>query len=102
MAISPGTTEGDILDAYEDCGISYEQALAMLTKPYPIGLGVPIEYAITALNNTTRNCGDPIPTPPAEVIPSDSNGMGGSTPVLQSQSTIPDNFFGFLMLIGGV
>ena len=78
----------------------------MLTKPYPIGLGISIDYAVTALNDTSRNCGDPIFTPPVSDSgsgsSSDSNGMGGSTPVSQSKFTIPDNFFGFLMLIGGI
>ena len=98
MALAPGTTSDDILAAYKDCGISYTTAYNMLTRRYPDGLSIPMVAAADMLNSTQRDCGTPIPVSPAPTAPP----MGGQAAISGSKSTIPDNFFGYLMLVGGL
>lgn len=90
----------EILAAYKDCGISYAQAMSMITSNPPNGLGYPWQTAADYLNSTERNCGnnrpDLDPTRPnnaqASAIPSDK----------PQYPSIPDNFYGFLLLLGGL
>ncbi len=93
-------TLNEILAAYKDCGISYATALNMITSSPPNGLGFPTQTAIDYLNNEQRNCGsvtpiEPISNPVSPVYPSD-------TAVDSGRFQIPDNFYGFLLLLGGL
>ena len=90
----------EILAAYKDCGISYGQAMNMITRNPPNGLGYSWEAAADYLSNTSRNCGTPVPPPPPSP-PEDSGTHQISTPNSQYPA-IPDNFYGFLLLLGGV
>ena len=98
MALTPGTTVDDILAAYKDCGISYTTAYNMMTRHYPNGLDIPMVAAADMLNSTHRDCGTPVPVVPAPMAPP----IGGQAAISGSKSTIPDNFFGYLMLVGGL
>ena len=92
-------TLDEILAAYKDCGISYAAAMNMITSTPPNGLGYPTQTAMDYLNNEQRNCGSntlPDPTNPANQV-SDSNGA-----LTQQYPGIPDNFYGFLLLLGGL
>ena len=93
----------EILAAYKDCGISYGQAMTMITADPPRGLGYSWETATDYLNSTERNCGDPISRPSNGV----ENGVQNGAQYVDSQNIrkanqIPDNFFGFLLLLGGL
>ena len=93
-------TLDEILEAYKDCGISYAAAMNMITSDPPNGLGYPLQTATDYLNNTERNCGN-IPPPPPPPPPNDQdNNMNGV--LTQQYPAIPDNFYGFLLLLGGL
>ena len=87
----------DVLSAYKDCGISYAQAELLLTRNPPEGVGLPTQTAKDYLNSTGgRNCGEGI-------NPDDPYGTGipGWRPPGQ-KFDIPDNLFGFFMLLAGL
>ena len=93
----------EILAAYKDCGITFGQAMTMITANPPRGLGYPWQTATDYLNSTERNCGDPISRPPNGV----QNGVQNGAQYVDSKSSsafnqIPDDFFGFLVLLGGL
>jgi len=86
----------DILSAYKDCGITYAQAELLLTRPPPTGIGLPTQTARDYLNSTGgRNCGDGINT-------TDPYGTGISGSLPTGTFDIPDNLFGFFMLLAGL
>ncbi len=90
----------EILAAYKDCGITYGQAMSMITNNPPNGLGYPWQTAADYLNSTQRNCGNFKPDP---AVP-ESNGAEASQIFSENYQyrQIPDNFYGFLLLLGGL
>lgn len=72
----------------------------MITGNPPNGLGYPWQTAADYLNSTQRNCGTFKP----ENGSSEPEGSQASQ-IISSNSqypSIPDNFYGFLLLLGGL
>ncbi len=92
-------TLSEILAAYKDCGINYAQAMNLITSNPPVGLGYPTQTAMDYLNNEQRNCGSgtkPDPTKP------DIPAAAADDSLNRQYPSIPDNFYGFLLLLGGL
>jgi len=90
----------EILSAYKDCGISYGQAFSMITGNPPNGLGYPSQTAADYLNSTQRNCGNNRP----DLDPTKPEASEASQIFSEKSQypSIPDNFYGFLLLLGGL
>lgn len=90
----------EILAAYKDCGITFGQAMTMITANPPRGLGYPWQTATDYLNSTERNCGN---FKPENGSPQPEASEASQIISEKSQyPKIPDNFFGFLLLVGGL
>lgn len=90
----------EILSAYKDCGISYQQAMSMITGNPPNGLGYPTQTAMDYLNSTQRNCGNN--RPDLDPTRPDAAAAAADDSLNRQYPSIPDNFYGFLLLLGGL
>lgn len=76
----------------------------MITGNPPNGLGYPTQTAMDYLNSTQRNCGnnrpdlDPTRPDQAEASAYETH----DTTLNRQYPSIPDNFYGFLLLLGGL
>ena len=74
--------------------------MSMITGNPPNGLGYSWQTAADYLNSTQRDCGNN--RPDLDPTRPEQGGAPANDSLNQQYPSIPDNFYGFLLLLGGL